>query len=106
METYSLQHLIVAIWAAIIGTISLAQAQSIWRVRNGGMLTRAVVAQLFSFGIWTYFVFAEAVYQWHVGIMVSRLAQGASDIDRLILTVPYAVTLLVVVPRLKNGRQS
>lgn len=68
-------------------------------MRNGGLFTRAVVGQLAAFGVWTYFILGEALYQWHLGILVSHLSQIAADADRLILTIPQAIILIGVIPK-------
>lgn len=103
METYGLRHVLIAAFGAIAGSVSFHQALGIWRARNGGNLTRAVVAQLASFGAWAYIIFGECVYEWHIHMQVSSVAQNGADVARLVLSIPQAVLLFVVLPKSLKG---
>jgi hypothetical protein len=99
MRPFGNLDLVIAVFAGVVGTISLYIGSDIWRLRSGGVLARALAAKLFAFGLWTYFVAAEGFYQWKQALLVSSTVQVAADIDRLIICVPQFIILIYVIPR-------
>lgn len=85
---------VVTPFVLVTGLMSLAAAVSIWRVRNGGILTRAFVGQLVVWCIWGLFISAETLFHgdWR-------------NIDRMILSVPQFIILFWVLPSIRKGKQ-
>lgn len=98
MRAYGFMDLLVTIFVAFVGAISVVVASSVWALRNGGILTRTLVAHLCIFALWTAFIFVEGLYLYSSHGQVSSMVQAAADADRLVLSIPQAIILLYVFP--------
>jgi hypothetical protein len=105
MRTYALIDLLIAFFAGGVGIISVTMAVGIWRYRNGGMLTRALVGKMCAFGLWGALISIEGLVLWKNATPVSMVSQFLADMDRLILSVPMAVILLWIIPKAAKQKE-
>lgn len=96
----------IAGFAAFTGALASNQALGLWRARNGGLITRAVVLQLVTFALWSFLVLGDSLFEWRERLLVNPIAQGLTDIDRLLISVPMAVLLIYVLPGINRVKSA
>lgn len=95
----------VALFAFFVGAISLNHAASIWRVRNGGILTAVVCMELASFCLWSMIIVLSDVYEVGRGLQGPPITRLLMILDRLTLSLPQAFIVLWVIPNYRRERK-
>lgn len=100
---WSVFEMLVALAFGVVGVMGLTQARTIWRVRNGGYITRWVVLILCLLGGGLCLFSVAMMYRWHhdLAVMTSiRMLMWAQNVMSLVGVLSFMFKL---VPHLEAG---
>lgn len=102
MRAINTLDLVIACFVFGVGILSAVQCLEIWRVRNGGIFTRALCGSLSCFFVWSILVFSSVLFDALHNELASEFSRNMMSLDRLVLSVPQAFILLFVWPKAKQ----